>query len=108
MVGARLFQIVQSTRSAARVLVAAAVVGAVFAIGVLAGQRSGPTPAARAAGLWADVCFYRIRDETDQYGTYTVVSAIVYDYGLFGGRTRGVLDYAARQAVASFDCERRW
>jgi hypothetical protein len=56
----------------------------------------------------ADVCLYRIHDETDHYGTYTVVSAIVCDYGLFSGRTRGVFDYAARQAVASIDCERRW
>jgi hypothetical protein len=56
--------------------------------------------------LWADGCMFRASVDSDRYGSFTRISAIVYD--VRGNRATSVNDYAARQAVADFDCEQEY
>lgn len=93
------------SRWAKRSLVLGVAAGAIFTGGYFAGRSDGPAEPVRAANLWADGCIYKTQIDSDSTGTFTRLTALVWDVG-YGGGTSSVTDYAARHAVGDFDCER--
>jgi hypothetical protein len=92
-----------------RVMIAGIATAAIFGAGYLAGQGRA-TPTTEATNLWADSCVYRTETVylNDNAGTATRVSALVADWNRSRGRWESVLDYAARNAVGAYDCERTY
>ncbi len=78
-----------------------------FGGGFIAGRTHSMAPAT-ASSLWADYCTYST--EIHSYpgnNTATVLVAMVAKWDSYLEEFQSVTDYAARQAVADFDCEYR-